>query len=236
MERKVVINMFDFTKKKKLSYAYDNLITISQLKDVVGEFSYTVKRSNIKLYVIDDEGFDSDPLSSVGYQSITKCTKFESHKYFEDADVILCDIDGIGCNLDNQRQGISVAENLKAIYPDKLVVLYTSKNADEYGGVPSSLDGKISKSGTMSDLAFEIDELIKKSKDVVNVWNNIQKEMIEKNYSMKTITFTEHFYCKSLIEKNNMFDKKEVVEFVNKENIHRFVKILTDIIAIYSAV
>lgn len=204
------------------------------MKDCLGDFSYTVDRSKIKVYVIDDEGFDSDPLISVGYENIKKCIQFQDHNYFQDADIILCDIDGVGGSLDPVKQGISVAENLKSIYPEKIVVIYTSKNIDTYGGIPESLDGRIGKSGTMSDLAFELDEYYKKSKDIILVWQKIQKQMLDKNISMKTIAFTEHFYCKSLLNKNNLFDQQEVKSFINKENIQKFVGVLSDIITIYT--
>lgn len=221
-------------KRNAINFMYNELSTISQVKDCIGEFAYKVDRSKIKVYVIDDEGFDSDPLISVGYENIKKCIQFQDHNYFQDADIILCDIDGVGGNLDPKKQGISVAENLKSIYPEKIVVIYTSKNIDMYGGIPESLDGRIGKNGTMSDLAFELDEYYKKSKDIILVWQKIQKQMIDNNMSMKTIAFTEHFYCKSLLDKVNLFEQEAVKTFINKENIQKFASVLSDIITIYT--
>lgn len=223
-------------KRNAINYTFNELCTISQVKDCIGDFSPAVDRSKIKVYVIDDEGFDSDPLISIGYENIRKCTQFQDCHYFQDADIILCDIDGVGGNIDPIKQGISVAENLKTIYPEKIVVIYTSKDIDVYGGIPNSLDGRIGKSGTMSDLAFELDEYYKKSKDIILAWQKIQKQMLDKNISMKTIAFTEHFYCKSLIDKNNLFEQQEVKTFIDKENIQKFVGILSDIITIYTFV
>ena len=67
-------------------------------------------------------------------------------------------------------------------------------------------------------------------------WQKIQKQMLDKNISMKTIAFTEHFYCKSLLDKNNLFEQQEVKTFIDKENIQKFVSILSDIISIYTFV
>ncbi|MCM1124680.1 MAG: hypothetical protein NC416_19055, partial [Eubacterium sp.] len=85
--------MFGWIKKRDaMNFTYNELCTISQVKDCIGDFSYTVDRSKIKVYVIDDEGFDSDPLISVGYENIKKCIQFQDCYYFQDADIILCDI------------------------------------------------------------------------------------------------------------------------------------------------
>lgn len=229
--------MFGLIKQNAANeYVFNNLFSISQVADRVGEFSFTVDRANIKLFVLDDEGFNSDPLISIGYKNITKCTKFENADYFSSADIILCDIDGIGGDLDPSKQGLAVAENLKKIFPQKIVMIYTSKNIESYGDLPQELDGLIRKQCTMSDLAFELDNHYSKSKDVLEVWKNIQQEMISNNIATKTIAFTEHYYCKSLLEKCNLFNDPNVNSFVTRERIEKFAGILSDIIKIFASV
>lgn len=223
-----------FKKEADFETVYDGLYTISQVSDRIGEFSYKIERSKIRLFVLDDEGFDGDPLGSVGYKDITKCTKFEDLDFFQSADIILCDIDGVGGDLDPGKQGLAVAENLKQKYPEKIVVIYTSKNIRSYGGEPDIVDTVIRKNITMSDLAFELDDLYKKTKNVILVWKKIRNDMLDNGIATKTVAFIEHYYCKSLLDKTNLFSDNEVKSFVAKEKIEKFIAVLADIITLFS--
>lgn len=225
-----------FKKEVDFETVYNSLYTISQVSDRIGEFSYKIERSKIRLFVLDDEGFDADPLSSVGYKDITKCTKFEDLDFFQSADIILCDIDGVGGDLDPSKQGLAVAENLKRKYPEKIVVVYTSKNIKSYGEVPNIVDKVIRKNISMSDLAFELDDLYEKTKNVILVWKKIQRDMLDSGTATKTVAFIEHYYCKSLLDKTNLFADTEIKSFVSKEKIEKFIAVLADIITLFSVI
>jgi len=195
--------MFIKNNRNVIKEAYEVLKTINELEEKKTNIQ-SLSTENIKLCVIDDEGFDDESLRSLGFPNIRKYEKFTHIDDFANYDVILCDVDGIGKNLNAFKQGISVAEQLLYAYPNKLVYLYTGKNIDDYGSCIKNIE-IIKKPITMSDLSMKIKEDYSFYIDPINFWKRTRYALINKGTSTKTIAYLEHDYVRSILNKTNYF-------------------------------
>ena len=140
---------------------------------------------------------------------------------YKEYDIILCDVEGIGSSVDVERQGLAVAEQIKNVYPEKVVLLYSGKNIETFGEMPPNIDGYLRKQLSMSELAKCLDNYYKKSIDPINVWEKTRNEMLNNKISTKTIAFLEDRYCRSLLDNKKYLcniDEQDIEGF-SKENI-----------------
>lgn len=212
------------------------MVTLDDLEEHKDKFIVNIDRTNIQVYVLDDEGFDMDPLYKLGYKKITKCMQFEEIDRFKEADIILCDIEGIGGSIDPIRQGVAVAHQIKSVYPNKIVLLYSGKNIETFGEIPNNIDGYIRKQNSMAELADTLDNYYRKQRDVILIWKNLKEEMQRDEITAKTIAFMEHYYCKSLLDGINFFNEDINNLTFGIDNVDKFISRLAEIINIFLAI
>lgn len=221
-----------FNGKSKEEEIYDSLKTLQDLVDQKYLFEKEIDRSKIRVCVLDDEGYDIDPLYSLGFTNIDRQTEFSNINMFADKDVVLCDIEGVGQKINSQRQGLAVAEQIKRTYPNALVYAYTSKNIGDYGGESKLLDGVIRKLASTSEIVEIIERDTKRKNDVVYTWDRIRGDMIKEGCSTKAIAFLEHYYCSSLLNKINMFREYQT-NYLNIDNIQKYIDIISDCVNVF---
>ena len=222
-------------KKNAKKYVYMDLKTIASIEEQRIDSRIKIPRETIKVCVIDDEGFDINMLYDLGYKNIRKKIQFESIDEYEDYDIILCDIEGIGINVDVDKQGLAVAEQIKNVYPEKVVLLYSGKNVETFGEIPKILDGYLRKQSSMSELAKSLDAYYKQSIDPINVWKKTRDEMLNNKVSTKTIAFLEDRYCRSLLEgKEYLYNNADIndTEIFSAENISKYIEILAKVVEV----
>lgn len=222
-------------KKNAKKYVYTNLKTIASVEEQRIDLRIKIPRETIKVCVIDDEGFDINMLYDLGYKNIRKKIQFESMDEYEDYDIILCDIEGIGINVDVDKQGLAVAEQIKDVYPEKVVLLYSGKNVETFGEMPKNLDGYLRKQSSMSELAKSLDAYYKQSIDPINVWKKTRDEMLNNRVSTKTVAFLEDRYCRSLLEgKGYLYNNANLneTEIFSAENISKYIEILAKVVEV----
>ncbi|OUQ20047.1 hypothetical protein B5E77_02000 [Lachnoclostridium sp. An131] len=222
-------------KKNAKKYVYTNLKTIASVEEQRIDLRIKIPRETIKVCVIDDEGFDINMLYDLGYKNIRKKIQFESMDEYEDYDIILCDIEGIGINVDVDKQGLAVAEQIKDVYPEKVVLLYSGKNVETFGEMPKNLDGYLRKQSSMSELAKSLDAYYKQSIDPINVWKKTRDEMLNNKVSTKTVAFLEDRYCRSLLEgKGYLYNNANLneTEIFSAENISKYIEILAKVVEV----
>ena len=222
-------------KKNAKKYVYTNLKTIASVEEQRIDLRIKIPRETIKVCVIDDEGFDINMLYDLGYKNIRKKIQFESMDEYEDYDIILCDIEGIGINVDVDKQGLAVEEQIKDVYPEKVVLLYSGKNVETFGEMPKNLDGYLRKQSSMSELAKSLDAYYKQSIDPINVWKKTRDEMLNNKVSTKTVAFLEDRYCRSLLEgKGYLYNNANLneTEIFSAENISKYIEILAKVVEV----
>lgn len=221
-------------KKNAQEYVYNNLLTIASVEEQRIESKIKIQRDQIKVCVIDDEGFDINTLYDLGYKDIRKKIQFENIDEYQEFDVILCDVEGIGVTVDAEKQGLAVAEQIKNVYPEKVILLYSGKNIETFGEMPANLDGYLRKQSSMSELANSIEMYYVQSINPVNIWEKTRNQMLENQISTKTVAFLEDRFCKSLLEKGDYLHDitKEDYSYFSTENIGKYVDVLVKVISI----
>ena len=119
----------------KEKYVLKRFKTISYLKnlELKSDNNTAEMRKNIKICVLDDQGFASDNLRKLGYNNIKVMENFNDIKDFEEFQLVLCDVDGIGSTLSPIKQGLDIAYQISNLYyPKTIVAIYSGKNLSEY--------------------------------------------------------------------------------------------------------
>ena len=220
-------------EKNAIKYVYHKLNSISSLKEQKISFEIKVDRKKVKICVVDDEGFDIDKVHSLGYIQVDRKLRFENIGDYEKYDIVLCDIEGVGNEFDSVRQGLAVAEQIKSVYPEKIVLIYSGKNVEAYGEMPANVDGVLSKVESTTELVKQLDKYYKESIDPIMAWEKTRQQMLNAGIATKTIAIVEDQYCFSMIEKKDYlhFDEYNLQE--NYEVIGKYIKILKKVIGIF---
>lgn len=225
--------MFGFILEKNASkYVYQKLNSISVLKEQKICSDIKVDRNNVKICVVDDKGFDINKVHSLGYIQVERKLRFENIGDFEKYDIILCDIEGVGNEFDSVRQGLAVAEQIKSVYPEKIVLIYLGKNVESYGELPTNIDGVLSKVEATTELVKKLDAYYKESIDPIIVWEKTRQQMIDSGIATKTIAIVEDQYCNSMLEKKDYLQFEECNWMENYEVIEKYIKVLKNVISL----
>lgn len=192
-------------KKNLVKTVYEEMKTINQVKEKKFDFENNPQRDKIKICVIDDEGFTKkSQLAKLGYSDITELYSFESVNSLKEYDVILCDMDGIGKLLDETKQGIAVAEQLRINFPLKKIFIYSGKTIEGYGELPNEVE-YISKQLSANELSKYLDNKCSYFWDPIESWEYMYELMIKSKLSAKTIAVIEDRFVTSILEKKNLF-------------------------------
>ena len=230
-----MFNVLEKIKFKRNKVRVDNFYTINTLKDSLKRicFDNVKNKTNVRIAFVDDEGYDIESVKKLGYINVDKIYRFTDLKQFELYDVIFCDINGVAKDLDSEYQGASLAALIKETYPDKYVVIFSSKNQNiKITKFMDMVDDMIEKNTRPVDVARIIDKFISRNNDPIEFWYNLQNSMQKKGVSNKEISLLEHYYVYSLI------DGKDHIKELNSSNrsdidlslLVPFIKILIEFI------
>lgn len=229
--------MFKILKiiKKRKKINVDSFYTINNLKDSLKRMNFdkVKNKSNVRIVFIDDEGYDIESIRKLGYVNVDKIFNFKDLKQFELYDVVFCDINGVATDMDPEYQGATLASVIKETYPNKYVVIFSSKNQNiKITKFKNLVDDMIEKNSKPVDVAKIIDKFIMQNNDPVEFWYNLQNSMQKKGISNKEISLLEHYYVYSLIDGKNHLKE---LNCSNNNDIDLsilvpFIKILTDFI------
>lgn len=186
--------------------AFDSLKTIYDYK-TNGYKASKPRPESIKVCFLDDEGYDIERFRKTGYSQVERITSYQSPNQFVAYDVIICDIDGVGVDIDKKRQGLAVVQLLKEQFPEKLVLVFSSKNPLEYDeDFYSTCDGFFPKIKTPSEIAAMLNKKAAIFWDPIAAWSWCESYLRKKEIPNKTIAFLEDKYVRSLEDKVNLFD------------------------------
>ena len=199
-----------FKNKKKYS-GVEMLYSVKENKNFLLSMGKPkrVEREEYRIVVIDDEGFNTTVLAKYNYDNVTVHEAFEGIPAYSKFDVILCDIQGIGDNVQSKHGGVEVAIQLKKQYPQKIITLFSGKEKSNIKLNYDILDGFIDKSLSGSELVSKIDEMILDRVNPVLIWDRLEDELRLSQVKNKEIAILEDIYCKSLEDYNNYFDTIE---------------------------
>lgn len=177
-------------------------------------------KKSVKIVFVDDEGYDIDTIKSLGYKDIDKMFKFNDLSDFFKYDVIFCDVNGIATNLDPVFQGAELARQIKLAYPNKMVVIYSSKNQGlnitKYSGY---VDYMIEKNTKPAIIAEYINSYIEKINNPKSFWYDLKERMKRMGVDNNSLSIIEECFAKSIIEGKNYSTKLQNENLSLKQNL-----------------
>ena len=211
-----------FQKEKKVN----DLLTIEILeksRDKIKNVSIRDKK-NIRIGIIDDEGFDDEVLKNLGYLDIDVKLKYEKLSDYEIYDIVFCDINGIAKEVDQTYQGAALAKLIKKTYPSKTVIIFSSKeqSLDLYK-FKNDVDEIIPKNIKNSEIAEIIDEYIEIINDPIERWKNFRKKLSEQGTSPKDIALLEDCYVRGILKNEDTTKTMENIKAGVTSSIASFI-------------
>lgn len=195
--------MFNTIENHLKSIVYNRLKTINELSEKI-IYPVKVPAHLIKICVIDDEGFDYRTLNSLGFKDIITHHDFQRIEDYSSFNVILCDIDGVGRELDKDKQGLAIVHQLISNFPNTLVFIFSGKTITDYGDIPKGAK-VIEKRRSMSDIGSIIIHDYSETNKPSNIWHRYSEKLMSDGISMKTLAFLEDLFVKSILDKSDYF-------------------------------
>lgn len=194
----------------------NDLLTIDVLeksRDKIKNVSIRDKK-NIRIVIVDDEGFDDEVLKNLGYLDIDVKLKYEKLSDYENYDIVFCDINGIAKEIDQTYQGAALAKLIKKTYPSKAVIIFSSKEQSlDFYKFKNDVDEIIPKNIKNSEIAEIIDKYIEIINDPIERWKNFRKKLSEQGTSPKDIALLEDCYARGILKKE---DTTKTMENIKK--------------------
>lgn len=211
-----------FKKNKKVNDLY-TIEDLENSRDKIKAVSIKEKK-NIRIVIVDDEGFDDEVLRSLGYLDIDIKEKYEKISDYENYDIIFCDINGIARNLDQFYQGAALAKLIKKTYPSKIVIIFSSKDQSlDFYKFSNDVDDIIPKNLKNAEIAELIDKYIEILNDPIERWKNFRKKILEQGTSPKIVAILEDCYVRGILKQDDTTKIMEEIKFEIKSSIVSFI-------------
>lgn len=181
-------------------------------------------KKNVRIVIVDDEGFDDDVLKSLGYLDIEIKLKYEKLSDYENYDIIFCDINGIAKEIDPVYQGAALAKQIKKTYPSKMVIIFSSKEQSlDFYKFKNDVDEIIPKNTKNSEIAEIIDKCIEIINDPIERWKNFRKKLSEQGTSPKDIALLEDCYVRGILKNEDTTKIMESIKTAIASSVAGFI-------------
>lgn len=157
-------------------------------------------RNEISIGVIDDKPFEArQNLENLGYH-IDFLSDPQTLEVVNPHHILLCDLQGVGRQLDTSMQGAFIIGEIKRNHPEKYVIAYT-------GGSPNNMiareaqsraDAYLRKDATIEEWRDKLDDTIREIVHPVEVWHRLRFAMVERDVDTLEILKLEDAYVKSI--------------------------------------
>ena len=196
--------MFKVPKLFWISYVIEDLAGGETLK----KKGALDMRRQIEILVIDDEEFTVGKKLEANNFHLTYKKDIGNVKDVSEYQIILCDIRGVGVELDSKYEGAFIIKEIKVNYPTKQVVAYTASNYDaSYNDYLRYADEIVKKGLDVEEWIDILDEEINKCVDPMYQWKKVRSKLLENGTSILDVAKLESAYVSAV--KKRSFDSFE---------------------------
>ena len=222
-----------FRKTKKV----EDLYTIEDLENSRSKINViSIKdKKNVRIVIVDDEGFDDSVLKSLGYLDIDIKEKYEKLSDYEKYDIIFCDINGVAKDLDPVYQGAALAKLIKRTYPSKIVIIFSSKDQNlGFHKFSDDVDDIIPKNLKNAEIAEIIDHYISVLNDPIESWKKFRTKILEQGTTAKNVALLEDCYVRGILNSEDTTDVMETIkESIKSITIKFIIDCAIEIVKVY---
>lgn len=157
-------------------------------------------RKSVDIVVIDDKPFSPEiNLKNSGFK-ITVLRDIQQISEIADYPIVLCDVNGVGVALSEDTQGAYVMEEIKKLYPEKIVIAYTAGSTISklVQRAKSVSDGYLRKDASIEDWRDLLDEKIGILASPVVTWKQLRLRLLACGIELADLLQLENIYLKNI--------------------------------------
>jgi DNA-binding NarL/FixJ family response regulator len=154
------------------------------------------KRPKVDIAVIDDQPFAPfQNLTNHGFR-LQRFSDVSTIKQINGYPVVLCDLQGVGKELNKSLQGAHLIKEIKRNYPEKVVIAYTggSQNANVTKLAFAAADGFLPKDEHIEKWVDSLDEAIGLVTDPIRTWKITRSTLLEHSATVEQVMWLEDAY------------------------------------------
>ncbi len=180
--------MFNFIKKPIIIGAVYSVADLNTSKNALSSIDV---RSKIAILVIDDEDFVYKEALRDEKYNLTCIKVIEDLSAAAEYPIVICDVKGVGTNLDSEKEGAFVVREVKKKYPFKQYAIYSG--SDYKLELLNDLEGvaRIKKDAPIEMWRAYFDELISRASDPKENWKMLRDFLLKKDVPLKEVLLLE---------------------------------------------
>jgi hypothetical protein len=187
------------------------------------------RREHLSVCIIDDApNYLEKKLSNLFFKKIDCIPDYKPIEEYHKYQLILCDIKGVGVDFNKKKQGLAYYEQIKKMYPEKVVILYTAYSPRDFGDVEEDAI-IINKPIEPSDLANKLDSYSKRFWDPKTAWDYIEKKCIERSATHKDLAILEDMFVRSFYKSGDDLFKSALQKNNNNKSFNDYLRIAYDV-------
>ncbi len=166
-----------------------------------------LKRSDIKIGVIDNEPFEMMEVLQSHKFDVNECGDVASLDSLQAFDVILCDIQGVGLRFNKTFQGAYLIKEIYKKYPFKVIIVYSGKTFDaRYNEYLKYAEFSIKKDADSEEWVEKLDKALELINNPSNRWIKIRDYLLKNNVSLFNLALLEDDYVDRILNKKSFED------------------------------
>lgn len=200
-------------------FSIGKLKTVDDLRTVDLKLK-EVKRSDIKIAIIDDEPFEMMEIIKRHGFIIDQILDTNNLNILAAYDIIICDINGVGKDLSREFQGAWLIKEIYKLYPFKIIILYTGISYDaRYSEYLKRTEYSIKKDVSSEAFVEKLDAAIDKLTDPIDHWKKLKNYLFEHDIPTFDVAMIEDDFVNRLLQHKNFdnFPKSKIQKSINPE-------------------
>jgi hypothetical protein len=186
--------------------------TIYDLKEKHNDSS-PLRRHIVSICIIDDEPFSYADLLTKHDFNIRELGDINDIKAVESYDIVLCDIKGVGKSFGSHFEGGHIIEEIKKLYPSKVLVAYSGQQFDPtFNKFYQLADFSVKKDISSDEWIAKLDDSIKLVKDPVYQWKKIRENIIKLDISAYHLLKLEDEFVNKMMGNIKNFPSKKLLK------------------------
>jgi CheY-like chemotaxis protein len=157
-------------------------------------------RKAIKIGVIDDQPFAPEHNLKNNQFQIQTFLDIQRIDQIAEFPIVLCDLQGVGLHLAADLQGAYLIEEIKANYPEKVVIAFTGGSASRNISrrALKTADGYLKKDASIEEWRDVLDKHIRELSDPVIVWRQLRLRLVKAGIAPLDLVKLEDGYVASI--------------------------------------
>lgn len=156
------------------------------------------RRRAVEIVVVDDEQFQPLEALRAHQFQITTLNDLSDVRMIDRFPIILCDLHGVGAQLNATQQGAHLIKEIKGNYPEKYVIAYTGTGQSPLLQAAFSVsDAYLPKDTHIEDWVSTLDRAIETLTNPITVWKKYRIRLLDAGVTPSQLASLEDAFVSS---------------------------------------